>query len=235
MEANRPALATLEELRKLSTCIVASAIEIFGVRLPNSGFADSRVRSIFDDLPPIAGYAVTARIRTIAPPMEGDGYRYARPDWWNYILSMPSPRVIVLEDLDQSPGLGAFVGEVNAHIFGALSCVAVVTNGAVRDLAEVRSARFAMFAGNISVSHAYAHIFDFGGPVVVGGLEVSPGDLIHADRHGVQTIPLEIAGKISAAAQSIQQRRERIISLCHSAEFSVDALNNIVTQGHENR
>lgn len=228
MKRTNPALPALDEFRKLSTCIVASAIESLCVRLPNTGFADSRIRCIFSDLPPIVGYAVTARIRSVAPPMEGDGYRYARPDWWNYILEMPAPRIVVLEDLDDPPGLGAFVGEVNANIFLALGCMGVVTNGAVRDLAEVHSTGFSMLAGNVSVSHAYAHIVDFGGPVMIGGLEVRPGDLLHGDRQGVQTIPLEVAAKIPGTVQAILKRRERIIRVCRSANFSIDELHDAV-------
>ena len=64
----------LEQLRRFSTCLIASAIERFQVRLPNSGFSDSSIRCVFDDLPPIIGYAATARIRTADPPMEGGGY-----------------------------------------------------------------------------------------------------------------------------------------------------------------
>ncbi len=174
MDANRLAIAVIEQLRQLSTCVVSSAIESFHVRLPNTGFADSRIRSILGNLPPMVGYVATGRIRSAAPPMEGDGYRYARTDWWDHILSIPAPRVIVLEDLDDPPGLGAFVGEVNANIFRALGCVGLVTNGAVRDVNEVRSIGFPLFAANFSVSHAYAHIADFGGPVSVGGLELRP-------------------------------------------------------------
>jgi 4-hydroxy-4-methyl-2-oxoglutarate aldolase len=227
MERNQP-IPPLDEFRKLSTCIVASAIESFHVRLPNAGFADSRVRSVFEDLPPIAGYAVTARIRSVSPPMEGNGYRYARPDWWNYILTMPAPRIVVLEDLDDTPGLGAFVGGVNANIFLAVGCVGVVTNGAVRDLNEIRATGLSVFAGHVSLSHAYAHICDFGGPVVVGSLEIRPGDLIHGDRHGVQTVPLTIAERVPAVARKILQRRQRIVDLCHSASFSVEKLYDAV-------
>src|SRR5262249_33718535 len=145
------------------------------------------------------GYAATARIRTSDPPIEGHSY-YFRTEWWNEILRVPAPRVIVVEDLDQPPGRGAFVGEVHASILQALGGVALVTNGSVRDLAEIEKTGFQLFAGSVSVSHAYAHIFDFGGTVKVGGLKVSPGDLIHADRHGVQTIPVEIAAQIPSTA-----------------------------------
>jgi 4-hydroxy-4-methyl-2-oxoglutarate aldolase len=222
--------AQLGRLSDFSTCIVASAIETFRVRLPNTGFADSSVRCIFDEHPPIAGYAATARICTSNPPMEGRGYSYERTDWWNHILSIPSPRVVVIEDVDEPAGLGAFVGEVNASILLALGCGGLVTNGDVRDVDEVRSSGFQLFAGNVSVSHAYAHIFDFGGPVKVGGLIVRPGDLIHGDRNGVQTIPSEIASQVPGMAGKIMRRRQRLIGLCRSENFSIDALREAIEE-----
>jgi RND family efflux transporter MFP subunit len=119
----------------------------------------------------------------------------------------PIEQLRSLEDLDNRPGLGALVGGVNANIFLALGSTGLVTNGGVCDLAEIRSLGFPMFAGNVSASHAYAHIFDFGGPVVVGGLEVRSGDLIHADRHGVETIPPKVADQVSSEAREILQKR----------------------------
>jgi 4-hydroxy-4-methyl-2-oxoglutarate aldolase len=232
MKADQLKPAQLEQFRRLSTCVVASAIETFRVRLPNVGFANSSVRCMFPDLPPVAGYAATARIRTSAPPMEGHGY-YFRTGWWNEILKIPAPRIVVVQDLDDPPGLGAFVGEVHSHILRALGSVAFVTNGAVRDLDLVRATGFQLFAGNVSVSHAYAHVFDFGGTVVVGGLKISPGDLIQADRHGVQTVPLEIAERVPEAAAEILKRRQYFIGLCRSANFSLENLTKAMEQQGE--
>jgi 4-hydroxy-4-methyl-2-oxoglutarate aldolase len=222
--------ADLEQLRRLSTCIVASAIETFQVRLPNTGFADSSIRCIFPNRRPIVGYAATARIRTANPPMSGHGYYYERTDWWNHILSVPAPRIVVIEDMDQPPGLGAFIGEVNANILLGLGCVGLVTNGSVRDLDEVELTLFQMFAGNVSVSHAYAHVFDFGGTVELGGLKVRPGELIHGDRHGVQSIPLEIADRVPAAVRQISRRRQKLIGLCSADNFSLDNLRAVMRE-----
>jgi 4-hydroxy-4-methyl-2-oxoglutarate aldolase len=232
MEANQLRPAQLEQFRRLSTCVVASAIETFHVRLPNAGFATSNVRSMFPDLPPVVGYAATARIRTCAPPMEGRGY-YFRTEWWDEILKIPAPRIVVVQDLDNPPGLGAFVGEVHAHILRALGAAAFVTNGAVRDLDQVRRANFPLFAGNVSVSHAYAHVFDFGGTVDIGGLKISPGDLVHADRHGVQTIPLEIAAQVPHVVAEILKRREHFIGLCRSGNFSLENLRGAMQEQGE--
>jgi 4-hydroxy-4-methyl-2-oxoglutarate aldolase len=222
--------AQLEQFRQLSTCLVASAIETFRLRLPNTGFANSSIRCIFQDQPSMVGYAATARMRSASPRMEASkSYDYYdRTDWWNQILTIPAPRVVVIEDIDTPPGLGAFVGEVHANILLALGCIGIVTNGAVRDLPDIRPTEFQMFAGNVSVSHAYSHIFDFGGTVEVGGLTVHPGDLIHGDCHGVQTVPLEIADKIPTAARAVRQRRQNLVGLRRSAAFTLDKLRQAI-------
>lgn len=236
IKANQLTPAQLDELRQLTTCITASAIETFGVRLYNAGFADSSIRCQFKELPGVVGYAATARIRSADPPMDSHGYSYYdRADWWKYILTIPPPRMVVLEDLDRPPGLGAFVGAVHANILGALGCVAVVTNGAVRDVPDVRATGLQVFASNVAVSHAYAHIFDFGGKVRIGGMEVAPGDLIQGDLHGVQTIPLGIADQIAARAQDIHKKRERLVELCRSDDFSIDKLQQLIKQESEGK
>jgi regulator of RNase E activity RraA len=219
----------LDQLGKLSTCIVSDAIETFDARLRNTGFANSSIRCIFPELPTLVGYAATVRIRSADPPMEGHTY-YARPDWWQYLQTIPEPRVVVIQDLDNPPSLGAFVGEVQANILMALGCRGIVTSGAVRDLPAIRAARFQMFAGNVSVSHAYAHVFDFGRAVEVGGMHVRPGDLIQGDLHGVQTIPLEIATRVPSAAHEILGKRKALIDLCCSKDFTVEKLSEAVRQ-----
>src|SRR5271156_4036033 len=188
----------LDTLRQFDTCMVANAIESFHVRLCNTGFADARVQCMFPDAPPMVGYAATARLRSGEPPIVGT-FR-DRADFWNSILEVPAPRILVLEDMDDPPGRGAFVGDMHAAILKALNCIGYLTNGAVRELPAVRAMGLRLFAGSVAVSHAYAHIFDLGCTAKVGGMEVRPGDLLHGDRHGVITIPREIAAQIPAVA-----------------------------------
>lgn len=217
----------LESLRRLSTCSVSNAVELFDVRLRNSGFADSSIRCMFPEFPPTVGYAATARVRTSVPPMRGHNY-LNRTDWWNAILKIPAPRVVVVEDVEKPAGLGSFVGEVHANILSALGCVAVVTNGAVRDLPPVRNIGFQFFASHLAVSHAYAHIFQFGTPVEIGGLKIEPGDILHADQHGVLKVPPELAPQIPLAARELQEREERVIAMCRANDFSLDKLRGLL-------
>jgi len=219
--------ALLAQLRDLDSGTVANTIETFEVRLRNAGFSDSRIRCMFEDLPPLVGYAATARIRTTDPPMEGHIY-YDRIDWLSHVLSVPPPRIAVVQDMDGRPGLGAFIGETHANILQALDCVGTVTNGAVRDLPAVRTLNFQMFAHNVSVSHSYCHVVDFGGPIQLGSLTIRPGDLLHGDRHGIQTIPMEIAGNIPATAQELLKRKRHIIEICRSEGITLEKIKAAV-------
>ena len=217
----------LQALRQFGTCMVANAIESFNVRLRNTGFADASIRCMFQDAPPMVGYAATARLRSGEPPIVGGSFR-DRADFWNSILEIPTPRVLVLEDMDRPPGRGAFVGEMHAAILKALGCVGYVTNGAVRELPAVRAMGVQLFAGNVAVSHAYAHIFEIGKVIGVGGMEVRPGDLLHGDQHGVLTVPAEIASRVPAAADRLKKLEKRVIDLCRSPDFSVAKLGDEV-------
>jgi regulator of RNase E activity RraA len=216
----------LDALRRLDTCTVSSAIETFQLRLRNAGFADARVSCIFEDFPPLVGYAATARLLTGEPPIAG--FHHDRHDWWNSILQVPEPRIVVLQDLDEPPGVGAFLGEVQAAILRALGCVGYVTNGAVRELPQVKDSGLQLFAGSVAVSRAYAHIFDFGSEVTVGGLVVQPGDLMHGDRHGILTVPNGIALEIPAVAAKLRRADKEVIDFCRSPEFSVDELRHVI-------
>jgi 4-hydroxy-4-methyl-2-oxoglutarate aldolase len=220
---------TLKALKRLGTCMVSNAIEQFDVRLRNEGFADATIRCMFPHLPPMVGYAVTARIRCSGPPPEGHAI-LERTDWWDAISRIPAPRVFVVQDMDRVPGRGALLGGVHANILMALDCVGAVTNGAVRDLNQVGAMGFQFFAHNPAVSHSYAHIIEIGGAVEIGGLQVAPGDLLHGDEHGVLCIPKDIAAKIPEAADRLSEKERKIIELCGVSEFSIERLRAVVEE-----
>jgi regulator of RNase E activity RraA len=213
----------LEVLRRFDTCTLSNAIGLLNIRPRNEGFIAGTAACKFPKLPAVIGYAVTGRIRASMPPIRGRCY-YEHIDWWRYVAQMPEPRVVVIQDVDRSPGVGALFGEAHARISAALSGVACVTNGAVRDLPAIEGLGFQLFAGSVSVSHAYAHIVDFGEPVEIGGLRISPGDLMHGDLHGVHQIPLNAAGKLAEKAEEVLRGDREIAALIESRGFSVEML-----------
>jgi 4-hydroxy-4-methyl-2-oxoglutarate aldolase len=217
----------VDAFRHLSGASVSNAIETFDVRLRNEGFADGRLRCLYPDHPPVVGCAVTARIRCSAPPPVGHSY-HDRTDWWNYIVGVPAPRIVVVQDIDERPGLGAFVGDVHAAILQALGCVAYATNGSVRDVEAVSGLGFQLFASASAISHAFAHIVDVGEPVEIAGLTVSTGDLLFGDRDGLLSLPPSIVGEIPQVVRGMAEKEARVVAFCRSSGFSIDGLRELV-------
>jgi regulator of RNase E activity RraA len=220
----------LEKLRQFDTCTLSNAIERLDIRPRNQGFISGAVTCRFPQLAPVIGHAATARMRSSVMPITGRCY-YQHPNWWRYVASLAGPRIIVIQDTDESPGVGALCGEAYARISRALGCVACVTNGAVRDVPGIEALRFQLFAASVTVSHAYAHIIDFGAPVEIGGLQISSGDLLHGDLHGVHLIPAGAAGKLAAIAQQVLQGDRELFDLTEREDFSPDLLSGRPEEG----
>jgi 4-hydroxy-4-methyl-2-oxoglutarate aldolase len=202
----------IRQLKAFDTCVLSDAIECFGVRLMNEGFATAGFRCLFKSLPPMVGYAATCKVRSADPPIVGSRYE-ERTDLWRHIGGIPAPRVVVIQDIDEQPGTGAFLGRVHASILQALGCVGAVTNGAARELPGIEASGFQVFAGRLAISRAYVHIVEFGGPVEVGNLKIQPGDLIHGDRHGIITVPQELAPELPAVGSKILEKKRYVTDL----------------------
>jgi regulator of RNase E activity RraA len=172
----------------------------------------------------MVGYAATCKIRSADPPIVGSRY-VERTDWWKHITSVQSPRVVVMQDIDEHPGTGAFLGKVHVNILLSMGCVGAVTNGAARELPGIEASGFQVFAGRLAISRAYVHIVEFGGPVEVGGLKIQPGDLIHGDRHGIITIPQDMAIKLPAVASKIMEKKQLVIDLSKKPGATVQELS----------
>ena len=86
----------------------------------------------------------------------------------------------------------------------------------------MRGLGFALFGLNPCVSHAYVRLVDFGKPVTIAGVTIRPGDLLHADRHGVCIIPLEVAGKLAEACAEVERRERPLLDICRSGDFNLE-------------
>lgn len=108
-------------------------------------------------------------------------------------------------------------------VSGAVGCI---TNGTVRDLGAVESLNFPLFSGRVSVSHAYAHVIEFGNPVEIGGLLFQPGDLVHGNRKGEHVIPREIAEYVPDMARRIREQKKDLVQFCRSGASSREQLSD---------
>jgi regulator of RNase E activity RraA len=149
---------------------------------------------------PMVGYAVTLKVEPSNPT-----HRKTKPtataEYRRYVASVPGPKIVIVQDLDKPRVIGSFWGEVNANVHRALGCVGTITDGAIRDLDEMTNAGFKSLARRLCVGHAAVQPVEFDCEVEVFGRRVSPGDLIHADKHGFMVITPEEQAEILEASR----------------------------------
>jgi regulator of RNase E activity RraA len=190
----------LLQLKRWNTPTIYNGWEQLTKRNPAAdAFNVEETRDFMPQMGPMVGYAVTIVIEP-----SNQKHREANPNGWaeyrRYIASVPGPKIVVVQDLDKPRVVGSLWGEVSSNMHRSLGCVGTITDGAIRDLDEMTNAGFKALARRLCVGHAFVAPVRFNCEVEVFGRKVSPGDLIHADKHGFLVVaPDEQAGLLEAA------------------------------------
>jgi regulator of RNase E activity RraA len=214
----------LDFLQSIDTPTVCNLIEIVAPERRGAGYTIRHLHCPFPDLPPMVGFAKTVTIRAKdAVPLGQAGYMQKRLDYLDYVAANPRPSIVVIEDLDDPVGYGAFWGEVQSNVHKALGCLGTITNGSVRDIPAIADG-FQMLAGSLAPSHAYVHVVDFALDVTVHGMAVKSADLIHADRHGAVVVPPDQIDAMQAAAEGLSAREAKIIAAARAPNVTVEAI-----------
>ncbi|MDA0196103.1 MAG: RraA family protein [Bacteroidetes bacterium] len=195
MSAKHLTKEELTELARYDTPTVCNVIELFNFRPRTEGYMDQRIKACFPEIPPIVGYASTATFRC-STPRGKESYSSLEQQALSF-QELPGPPIIVFEDLDD-PVVGATFGEIMCTSYQTFGAQGLITSGAGRDMLQIQAMGFPVFTNGINCSHGYSQIPSINIPVTVGGLPVSPGDLLHADCNGVTNIPHEIASDVAS-------------------------------------
>lgn len=216
----------LAALRAVDTPTICNALELAAGGRSTSGFTLRPAVCSDPALPPIVGFARTARIRASAPSTQSaDEMRASRLAYYAYVAGGPKPTIVVIEDEDAEP-IGAFWGEVNVAIHKGFGLEGTLTNGLVRDLGA-HDPGYQVVAGGVGPSHAFVHVTAFDCPVMVLGLAIRPGDLVHADRHGAAVIPAGLIAAMPAEIDRVARRERPILAAARSPGFDIAALTAV--------
>jgi regulator of RNase E activity RraA len=120
-------------LESVDTPTICNVIEIVAPERRGHGYTTRHLHCAFPDLPSKVGFAKTVTIRAKDRLLlGGEGNMQKCFNYLDYVASQPSPSWMVIQDLDDPAGYGAFWGEVQSNVHKALGCQGVVTNGSVR-------------------------------------------------------------------------------------------------------
>ncbi len=225
--------ADLDLLRKWDTPTICNAMEIVMPARRGRGFSIKPFVAADPSLPPICGLARTGAIRAAAPSgRTKDQDRAARVGWYEYVADADLPTVVVIEDLDDVPGTGAFWGEVNSAVHRGLGVQGCVTSGSFRDI-DMLAPGFQILGGMVNPSHAHVHIEDFGREVVVHGMPVAHDEVVHADRHGAVVLPADAIRLIPAAIDLITRKEAVILDMAKRDDFDIHKLKEALAKSEE--
>ena len=192
--------AQLHKLKRWNTPSIANALEQVSRADPLTLVNRDETVDFMPETGPMVGYAMTVVISGGDPrPKIEQPDNFVR--YRDYLASLPGPKIVVVQDLDRPSCHGSIWGEVGAVTARALGCVGTITDGAIRDLDEMKAAGFKALARRLAVSHAHCWPLRWGGEVEVFGTKVRPGQLIHADKHGFILIPRDGQRRLLEAAR----------------------------------
>ena len=210
-------VADLELLRKFDTPTVCNVIELFNIRPHTAGYMDARIQACYPKLPPMVGYASTATFRSGGPARAGNVYA-GLSDQVALLADSPGPTVVIVQDVD-NPTVSATFGEVLCSTYKAYGAAGLIASGAGRDIDQVEPLNFPCFSGGTICSHGYCHFLQLNVEVHIGGVSIHPGELIHGDRNGVTTIPLEIASAVAHGCQEFMDAEKAIFDYLKSGKL----------------
>ena len=218
----------LERIAQWDTPTICNALEIINPERRGYGYTIRPMSCLNPSLNPVVGYARTAKIRATAPPT----LAVDRLTYYEYVAKQPTPTMIIIEDIDPSPGYGAFWGEVQTNIHKGLGSVGCVTNGSYRDITDSADG-FQLLGGMVNPSHAHVHLVDINCEVDVHGMEVKHGDIVHADQHGAVIIPEASVQKIPGAVELIGRREAIILKAARAPDFDFEKLKTAIADQAE--
>lgn len=185
-------IALLARVERLYTCILSDmSEEIDGTRLG----VGPRIQAVTGQgQAKVAGFAFPARVRRTAARVEIDR-----------LLAMVDaipPQAIVVVEGDEGLECALWGGlmSAGARRRGARGAV---TNGLIRDLAQIEVLAFPVFGTGRTVLdiRGRGEMVEFGTPVTIGGIMIRPGDVIFGDANGVIAIPIERVEPLLARAE----------------------------------
>ncbi|BDV29598.1 RraA family protein [Microbacterium terricola] len=214
----------LSYLRGIDSPTVANALERLQLRDRSDGYIGGSVQCAFPELGTMVGTALTVTVdNAVGRPARQDGY------WqlWEALEQIEGPVVIVMKDASGTPHRVAYAGEIMVTLASRLGAIGIVTDGALRDVAEVRARGFHYFMRYPVVSHANFELSKVGDPVHLDGQVVHTGDILHGDANGIVIVPRVGLADLPGAVAAIQASERRDLDFIDGPDFTLEGYKQV--------
>lgn len=221
--------SALNRLLEFDAPTIGNGIELMGFRDPTIGYTGPDIRALMSDMGPRIGVAVTARLDTTTGGRESvDNDLYY--EWLARIQEVardgsdgPLPVFAVVESVGPRPRYTVTIGDGMGTTLRLAGATAFLTNGSIRDIEGVRNVPLACWAAGLSPMHGRLRWLDAGSPVVIDGMTVRTGDVIHADENGALVIPPEAVEGVYEQAQAVRAREAAMFAKLRQPGLTLDS------------
>ena len=125
----------------------------------------------------------------------------------------------------------ALIGDIISGMMKNNGVVAFVTDGLARDRAGILEVGLKVFAaGVVSNSGAMHGPGTVGAPVMVGGVQVCPGDILVGDADGVVVVPVAEAERVLATLERVRTAEAELIARVKGGLTMSDKALRIIEQ-----
>jgi hypothetical protein len=215
-------------LTEFDTPTVANGLERLAVQDPSAGYTGPDVRVLLPELGRRVGIAVTARMDTTSAGTDDPPSLFV--EWLRLMQAAargqdgpPLPVFAVMESVGPRPRHTVTIGDGMATMMAMAGAVGFITNGSIRDIEGVRQVGLACWGAGLSPMHGRLRWLDVNSPVVIDGMTVRPGDLIHADVNGAIVIPAQVADRVYDQAQYVRQSEQAFFASLRQPGLTLDA------------
>jgi 4-hydroxy-4-methyl-2-oxoglutarate aldolase len=203
-------ISNITRLTEFDTPTVANGLELLGALDPTVGYTGPDVRALMPEMGVRVGIAVTARLDTTTAGTDRPPTLFR--DWMNLMVKTAHtadgllPVFAVMESVGPRARYTVTIGDGMGRAMRIAGCVGFASNGCIRDIEGVRALDLPCWAAGLSPMHGRLRWLDVGSPVVIDGMTVRTGDIIHADVNGVLCIPAGLADQVLEKALAVRER-----------------------------
>ncbi|MDB6170483.1 MAG: bifunctional hexulose-6-phosphate synthase/ribonuclease regulator [Verrucomicrobia bacterium] len=213
-------LSSIQQLTDFDTALIANTIGYLDATPVNEWYMGGDIASLTPTVGPTVGVAMTCEIDSSTPGnrAEPEGY-YAL---LKAIEQCAEPVVLVIKAVGSRPEHECVIGDGMAKMLHSVGCIGVVTNGGVRDIEGILTLPFGVYARGRTIHHCAIRCTRYNQPVEVGGITVSPGEIIHANIGGVIKVPAGALARLPALAGEMRSFEHAAHCIFRQTDLTID-------------
>jgi 4-hydroxy-4-methyl-2-oxoglutarate aldolase len=175
-------------------------------------YTDQSIRCMYPAMGRTVGYAVTCVFGLPDPNFS----RLTFMDVIDALEDSKKPTILIIKQIFP-PEIAGKVGLSGGNMTSALKaigCVGVISDGPSRDIDEIRPMNFQYMLTGVTAGHGDMAVHAINTPVSVGGMDVTPGEIIHMDENGACKFPANKLEQVVTNLEALQKEEaERMGSL----------------------